>query len=116
MLRCAMRAFRLVIASLALVAVGCGEADVVSRSEVERQTQKGLTKSVGQQAPPAKCPKSLKAEVGATTRCTMDFPESKRLGITVWDGVDIFPLTADGRIARKDIYSSSGTPRVLEPT
>ena len=78
-----MRAFRLVIPSLALVAVGCGEADVVSRSEVERQTQKGLTKSVGQQAPPAKCPKTLKAEVGATTRCTMDFPENKRLGITV---------------------------------
>ena len=79
-----MRSFRLVIASLALVAVvGCGEADVVSRSEVEKQTQAGLTKSVGQEAPPAKCPKSLKAEVGATTRCTMDFPENKRLGITV---------------------------------
>jgi ketosteroid isomerase-like protein len=30
-----------------------------------------------------------------------------------WDGVDIFPITPDGRIARKDIYSTSGTPRVL---
>jgi ketosteroid isomerase-like protein len=30
-----------------------------------------------------------------------------------WDGVDIFPLTADGRIARKDVYSTSSTPRVL---
>jgi ketosteroid isomerase-like protein len=29
-----------------------------------------------------------------------------------WDGVDIFPLTPEGRIARKDIYSSSATPRV----
>jgi taurine dehydrogenase small subunit len=29
-----------------------------------------------------------------------------------WDGVDLFPI-ADGRIARKDIYSTSGTPRVL---
>jgi len=29
-----------------------------------------------------------------------------------WDGVDIFPI-AQGRIARKDVYSSSGTPRVL---
>jgi hypothetical protein len=29
-----------------------------------------------------------------------------------WDGVDIFPITADGRIARKDVYSTSGTPRV----
>jgi ketosteroid isomerase-like protein len=31
-----------------------------------------------------------------------------------WDGVDLFPLV-DGRIARKDVYSSSGTPRVLGP-
>jgi ketosteroid isomerase-like protein len=30
-----------------------------------------------------------------------------------WDGVDIFPLTSEGRIARKDVYSSSATPRVL---
>jgi ketosteroid isomerase-like protein len=30
-----------------------------------------------------------------------------------WDGVDVFPIAADGRIARKDIYSTSGTPRVL---
>lgn len=67
-----------------LVAVaGCGGPDVVSRAEVEKQTQEGLTKSVGQQAPPASCPDELKAEVGASTRCTMDFPEGKRLGITV---------------------------------
>jgi uncharacterized protein (TIGR02246 family) len=32
-----------------------------------------------------------------------------------WDGVDVFPLTPAGRIARKDIYSTSGTPRVLSP-
>jgi ketosteroid isomerase-like protein len=30
-----------------------------------------------------------------------------------WDGVDVFPITAAGRIARKDIYSTSATPRVL---
>jgi steroid delta-isomerase-like uncharacterized protein len=29
-----------------------------------------------------------------------------------WDGVDIFPFR-DGRILRKDIYSSSHSPRVL---
>jgi ketosteroid isomerase-like protein len=29
-----------------------------------------------------------------------------------WDGVDLFPID-DGLIARKDIYSTSGTPRVL---
>jgi uncharacterized protein (TIGR02246 family) len=30
-----------------------------------------------------------------------------------WDGVDVFVITGDGRLARKDVYSSSGTPRVL---
>src|SRR4051795_1506419 len=29
-----------------------------------------------------------------------------------WDGVDIFPLTPDGR-SRKNVYSSCATPRVL---
>jgi uncharacterized protein (TIGR02246 family) len=29
-----------------------------------------------------------------------------------WDGVDVFPVR-DGLIARKDVYSSSGTPRIL---
>jgi ketosteroid isomerase-like protein len=29
-----------------------------------------------------------------------------------WDGVDIFPIR-DGRIVRKDVYSSSHAPRVL---
>jgi uncharacterized protein (TIGR02246 family) len=32
-----------------------------------------------------------------------------------WDGVDVFPITAEGRIARKDVYSTSGSPRVLSP-
>jgi steroid delta-isomerase-like uncharacterized protein len=31
-----------------------------------------------------------------------------------WDGVDIFPFR-DGRILRKDVYSTSHRPRVLEP-
>jgi ketosteroid isomerase-like protein len=30
-----------------------------------------------------------------------------------WDGVDVFPITPAGCIARKDVYSTSGTPRVL---
>jgi ketosteroid isomerase-like protein len=30
-----------------------------------------------------------------------------------WDGVDLFPIV-DGKIARKDVYSSSGTPRVAQ--
>ena len=30
-----------------------------------------------------------------------------------WDGIDVFPLTAAGRLARKDVYSTSATPRIL---
>ena len=33
-------------------------------------------------------------------------------GSKEWDGVDVFPLR-DGRIARKDVYSSSHRPREL---
>ena len=29
-----------------------------------------------------------------------------------WDGVDVFPIS-DGKIARKDIYSSSHNPRIV---
>jgi ketosteroid isomerase-like protein len=55
-------------------------------------------------------------------RCGDDFAASEWTARAVhpddgrqleWDGVDIFPLTPEGRIARKDVYSSSATPRVL---
>jgi ketosteroid isomerase-like protein len=38
-------------------------------------------------------------------------PDGRRLE---WDGVDVFPLTSRGLIARKDVYSTSATPRVIE--
>ena len=31
-----------------------------------------------------------------------------------WDGIDVFPCR-DGLILRKDVYSTSATPRILEP-
>jgi steroid delta-isomerase-like uncharacterized protein len=37
-------------------------------------------------------------------------PDGRRLE---WDGVDVFPVE-DGRIVRKDVYSSSHAPRVIE--
>jgi ketosteroid isomerase-like protein len=42
-----------------------------------------------------------------TARATL--PDGRR---AEWDGVDVFPLR-DGLIARKDVYSTSGTPRIL---
>ena len=53
-------------------------------------------------------------------RCGSDFAVSEWTATAThsdgrrleWDGVDVFPLR-DGRIARKDIYSSSHAPRVL---
>jgi len=88
--------FAVVVASLLSVIVGCGGPDTVSRAEVEQQTRASLTKTVGQQAPPTKCPKALKAEVGATTRCTMDFPERKRLGVSV----KVTKVSDDGKRVR----------------
>jgi uncharacterized protein (TIGR02246 family) len=42
-----------------------------------------------------------------TARATRD---DRRLE---WDGVDVMPIR-DGLIARKDVYSTSGTPRVVD--
>ncbi len=41
---------------------------------------------------------------------TATHPDGRRLE---WDGVDVFPFR-DGLIARKDVYSSSHAPRILE--
>jgi hypothetical protein len=66
---------------------------------------------------------AVRAHIGSL-RCGDDFAASEWTARAVhpddgrrleWDGVDIFPLTPEGRIARKDVYSSSGTPRVLPP-
>jgi len=41
---------------------------------------------------------------------TATHPDGRRLE---WDGIDVFPFE-DGLIRRKDVYSSSHRPRVLE--
>ena len=60
----------------------CGQ-ETVDKGDLQTQVREALTKEVGQQAPEAECPEGLEAKVGATTRCFMDFPENKRLNITV---------------------------------
>jgi steroid delta-isomerase-like uncharacterized protein len=40
---------------------------------------------------------------------TATHPDGRRLE---WDGIDVFPFE-DGKIARKDVYSTSHSPRVL---
>ncbi len=40
---------------------------------------------------------------------TATTPDGRRIE---WDGIDVFPIS-EGRLARKDVYSSSGSPRVL---
>ena len=89
-----------VVLPLAMALGACGGEDVVDRAELEREVQTELTKSVGQQAPKATCPDELVAETGETTRCHMDFPEGKRLDITVKvksaeGGTARFDITAD---------------------
>jgi hypothetical protein len=92
-------------ATLALALIGCGGPGTIDRADVEKSAQDELTKTVGQQAPEATCPEDLKAEVGATVRCHMDFPDDTRLGITVKvtsvDGDDAkFSITADDKTTK----------------
>ena len=93
---------RISSAALALVVVGalaaCGE-ETVEQADIETEVQSALSKSVGQEAPKATCPDELKAEEGATTRCYMDFPEKKRLGITVT------VKSVDGDTAKFDVQA-----------
>jgi uncharacterized protein (TIGR02246 family) len=56
---------------------------------------------------------------GRTMRVGADFVVSEwtasatKEGATLeWDGIDVFPI-ADGKIARKDVYSSSHAPRTI---
>ena len=89
----------LLVSTLALGACGGGE-DVIDRAELEKQVQTELTEFAGQKAPKASCPDELVAKAGETTRCHMDFPENKRLGITVKvksakDGTAKFDIAAD---------------------
>ena len=88
----------LLLAVSATVAA-CGGDDVIDRGELETQVQTKLTEEVGQKAPKAVCADELEAKVGADTRCHMDFPEGKRLGITVK------VKSVDGEAAKFDILA-----------
>ena len=73
-LRSALLISSVAAASLALAACG-GSVSVgtqtVNQDELQTNVQEQLTKTVGKQAPPISCPDTLKAEVGATTTCTL---------------------------------------------
>ena len=89
----------LLLSTLALGACGAG-VEVIERADLEKQVRTKMTEFGGQQAPKASCPDELLAKAGETTRCHMDFPDNKRLGITVKvksakDGTAKFEITAD---------------------
>lgn len=94
----------LAVLALTFATAGCG-GGTVDRAEVEQKVRDGLSKSVGQDAPEASCPKDLPAEKGATIRCSMDFPDG-RLGISVKvtsveDGEAKFDIQADKELQPK---------------
>lgn len=79
------RSFSVLAASLVLLsAAGCGssEPDAVGGSELEEQVSAALEKEVGQAPDDMSCPDELKAEKGATTKCTLT-AGSDKLGVTV---------------------------------
>ncbi|MEJ8639766.1 DUF4333 domain-containing protein [Streptomyces sp. MS2.AVA.5] len=74
------------IGSLALVACSFtagSSTDTVGTKELEKQVDDALTKQVGQSPKTVDCPKGLKAEEGAQTRCTLTADDGARFGLTV---------------------------------
>ncbi|MBT2392401.1 DUF4333 domain-containing protein [Streptomyces sp. ISL-1] len=74
------------IGSLALVACSFSagsSTDSVGTKELEKQVDDALTKQVGQSPKKVECPKELKAEKGAHTRCTLTADDGTRFGLTV---------------------------------
>lgn len=78
-----MRALPVVVATVLLgLTAGCGGAKEVKSGALEKQVSTQLTKSVGQKPDSVDCPKGLKAEKGATTRCSLT-AGSSTYGVTV---------------------------------
>lgn len=79
------RSLSALAASLVLLsAAGCGSSgpDAVSGTELEKQVSAALEKEVGQAPDKMSCPDELKAEKGATTKCTLT-AGTDELGVTV---------------------------------
>lgn len=75
------RSAAVLLVAAGLFLTGCGTASV-STDELERTVSDSLEKSVGKKPEQIDCPNKLKAEVGATTRCTLS-DSGKKYGITV---------------------------------
>jgi hypothetical protein len=86
-----------VAVALPLGLAACGGEDTVDKADLETEVQRSLSQSVGQEAPKAECPDDLEAKTGASTRCHMEFPENKRLNISVK------VKSVDGETAKFDI-------------
>ena len=72
----------LVALAVPLLALSACGTSSVSSSDLEKQVDSQLTKVVGQKPDDVTCPDDLKAEVGATTRCTLT-ADGTKYGVTV---------------------------------
>ena len=93
--------------------------DVVFANHTAGEVVEGPTRFVPTSAGSSSAGRRCASAGGASTRPTTSRSASgrrPRRATTAreieWDGVDVFPIR-DGKIARKDIYSSSHAPRVL---
>ena len=98
----AMVRLGMVVMSAALI-TGCSKDGAVPGDELAKTVKSKLEESVGQPADKVTCPDDLPAEVGATTRCTLE-AGGESIGVTVTttgvDGKNVdFDIKADDEVA-----------------
>jgi hypothetical protein len=78
---------------LAIVGCSFSQYRVLDRAEVESKVKTELEAAVGAEARSVSCPDDLKAEVDATTRCSLQAMDGTEFGVTVTvtsvDGDDV---------------------------
>ena len=68
--------------ALTISLTGCSGTRSVGGDKVAKQVSEQLTKKVGKKPDDVTCPKDLKAEKGAKTRCTLT-GDGQKYGVTV---------------------------------
>ncbi|MEV6104907.1 DUF4333 domain-containing protein [Streptomyces sp. NPDC051940] len=74
------------IGALAACSAEAGTTSSVGTEDLEKKVTTTLTEKVGQAPKSVDCPDKLKAEEGATTRCTLTAEDGSKIGLTVTAG------------------------------
>ena len=70
------------LASVVLVAVGCG-TKTLDVGDAEEKISAELERQVGQRPKAVDCPEDMEAKEGNTERCTITAPNGEKIGLTL---------------------------------